>query len=58
MAIMRDYWLELLELLSEDDLIRLIKRAQMRDKPELAGQLAGKLGERRQLKTIATITGK
>lgn len=55
---MRDYWLELLELLSEDDLIRLIKRAQMRDKPELAGQLAGKLGERRQLKTIATITGK
>jgi hypothetical protein len=45
---MSDYWQEFLELLSDEELIRFERRAQMAGKPELAAQFEAKLAEFRQ----------
>ena len=45
---MSDYWQEFLKLLSEEELIRFIRRAELADKPELAIQLYDELEKQRE----------
>jgi hypothetical protein len=47
---MRDYWQEYLEWLSEEELIRLVRRAELAGKFELAAQFQAKLEENTQRK--------
>jgi hypothetical protein len=52
---MCDYWQEFLEWLSEEELIRFARRAQLEGKPELAEQFEKKLAEFRQTEVIHDI---
>jgi hypothetical protein len=52
---MSDYWQEFLELLSDEELIRFERRAQMASKPELAEQFEKKLAECHQTEVIHDI---
>jgi hypothetical protein len=54
-CVMLDYWQEFLELLSDEELIRFERRAQMAGKPELAAQFEAKLAEFRQTELIHDI---